>query len=53
MTKKHYISLANAISEISDKTARRSAAYAVAKACAVHNPRFNTAIFLAYCELDR
>jgi len=49
MSRKHFITLAQKISEIQDVQARRIAAEAVADACAEHNNQFNRQRFLEAC----
>jgi hypothetical protein len=49
MSRKHFISLAKEISYISDITARKFAALAVANAAGEHNHNFDRARFYAAC----
>jgi hypothetical protein len=52
MSRKHYITLAKEISYISDITARRIAANAVANAAGYHNDRFDRSRFYAACGVE-
>ena len=52
MSRKHFESLAKEISYISDMTARRFAANAVANASCQHNDQFNRARFYAACGIE-
>jgi len=52
MTKKHFQALADEIACISDDTARRAAARAVANACKRFNPSFDRERFFAACGLN-
>ena len=49
MSRKHFITLAKEISYISDLTARKFAALAVANAAGQHNNNFDRARFYAAC----
>ena len=49
MSKKHFITLAKEISYISDLTARRLAALAVANAAGQHNSNFDRNRFYTAC----
>jgi hypothetical protein len=49
MSRKHFITLAREISYISDETARKLAALAVANAAGQHNSNFDRARFYTAC----
>lgn len=51
MSKKHFIALAREISYITDETARKLAAMAVANAAAQSNDRFDRSRFYAACGI--
>lgn len=51
MSRKHFIALAKEISYISDETARKLAALAVANAAGQHNNNFDRARFYAACGI--
>ena len=52
MSKKHFELLAQSIRAISDAQSRRNAAEAISQVCAMTNPRFNRARFLAACGVE-
>jgi hypothetical protein len=52
MSKKHFELLAQGIRAISDAQSRRKAAEAVSQVCAMTNPRFDQARFLAACGVE-
>jgi hypothetical protein len=51
MSRKHFITLAKEISYITDMTARRFAANAVANAAGQHNDNFDRSRFYAACGI--
>lgn len=51
MSRKHFITLAEQIRQISNMESRLQAAIAVCRAAQVHNDRFDQARFLAACEV--
>ena len=52
MSRKHFITLAQEISYITDPAARRIAALAVANAAYQHNDRFDRTRFYAACGVE-
>ena len=52
MSKKHFELLAQGIRAIADAQTRRKAAEAISQVCAMTNPRFNQARFLAACGVE-
>lgn len=52
MSRKHFITLALEISYITDTTARRLAALAVANAAGRHNDRFDRSRFYEACGVE-
>lgn len=52
MTKRDYVTLAEAIAAIADHAARSIAADAVAKACQRQNPLFKRSVFMTACNAD-
>lgn len=51
MSKKHYATLAQEIKLIQDPAARQAAFKAVSTACELFNPRFDSRIFAAACNV--
>jgi hypothetical protein len=51
MSRKHFITLAEEIKQISNMEARLAAAIAVCRAARQHNGRFDQQRFLAACEV--
>jgi len=49
MTRKHFIALAKAISQIANMVDRQNTAHLVADVCRQANPNFDRARFLAAC----
>ena len=52
MSRKHFELLAQRIRNIADSQSRRQAAEAVSEVCAMTNPRFDQARFLAACGVE-
>ena len=52
MSRKHFELLAQGIRAIADAQSRRQAAEAVSQVCAMTNPRFDQARFLAACGVE-
>lgn len=52
MTKKHFVALAHAISQIADPVNREEVARLVAVLCSESNPNFDFGRFYAACNVD-
>lgn len=53
MTKKHFITLSNAVSELKDYEERRKIAVVVSEVCKAHNSRFDQEKFNLACGLGK